>query len=107
MFQKLPLYGMRDAIIYKGKAYSYITLINQINRYSTLIEKMVINKGEVVVLLSDYSFNSIALFFCLYKNKNIIVPITTQLSSEVEDRVTVCRPEWIWNLHTGAIEKRP
>ncbi|MFV7791501.1 long-chain fatty acid--CoA ligase, partial [Aliarcobacter lanthieri] len=32
-----------------------------------------------VAILGDYSFYNLALFFALYENKNIIVPITTNI----------------------------
>ncbi|MCK5101946.1 MAG: long-chain fatty acid--CoA ligase, partial [Cyclobacteriaceae bacterium] len=42
-----------------------------------------------VAIISDYSFESIALFFTLYENKNIIVPITTKISSDISEKLSI------------------
>ncbi len=73
-------------IVFKNEKHSYIDLYNQIKKIETdLLPK--INKGEVVSILSDYSFESIAILIALYKNKNIIVPITTTIESEIRERI--------------------
>lgn len=76
----------KPAIVHKKKKYLYKELYNQIE----IINKEVIpniNKGDVVSILSDYSFESIALLLALYENKNIIVPITISIESEIKDRI--------------------
>ncbi len=74
------------AIVFKNEKYSYIDLYNQIKKIEIdLLPK--INKGEVISILSDYSFESIAILIALYKNKNIIVPITTTIESEIKERI--------------------
>lgn len=74
------------AIVFKNQSYTYSELYNQIE----IIEDkslFQIKKGEVVSILSDYSFESIALLIALYKNKNIIVPITTTIESEIKEKI--------------------
>ncbi len=79
-------FDKRIAIVFKNQNYSYIDLYNQIKEIETnLLSK--IKKGEVVSILSNYSFESIALFIALYKNKNIIVPISNTIAGEIKDRV--------------------
>ena len=41
----------------------------------------------MVAILADYSFVSIALFFALYENKNIIAPITSTSKKEIDGKV--------------------
>lgn len=79
-------FDKKIAIVFKNQNYSYSDLYNQIKEIETNILPK-IKKGEVVSILSDYSFESIALFIALYKNKNIIVPITTMIESEIKDRI--------------------
>ncbi|MEA2019625.1 MAG: fatty acid--CoA ligase family protein [Campylobacterota bacterium] len=74
------------AIVFKNKNYSYNDLYNKIKKIEDEL-LLKIEKGEVVSILSDYSFESIALLIALYKNKNIIVPITTNIKSEINERV--------------------
>jgi len=74
------------AIVFKNQNYSYGDLYNQIKKIEDkLLPK--IEKGEVVSILSDYSFESISLLIALYKNKNIIVPIATTIESEIKERI--------------------
>ena len=74
------------AIIYNGKKYSYNELYKKIKEIESFIKDK-IKSGEVVAILADYSFVSIALFFALYENKNIIAPITSISQKEIDGKV--------------------
>ena len=74
------------AIIYDGKKYSYNELYIKIKEIESFIKDK-IKSGEVVAILADYSFVSIALFFALYENKNIIAPITSTSQKEIDGKV--------------------
>ena len=76
----------QTAIIYDGKKYSYNELYIKIKEIENFIKDK-IKSGEVVAILADYSFVSIALFFALYENKNIIAPITSTSKKEIDGRV--------------------
>ena len=76
----------QTAIIYNGKKYSYNELYIKIKEIENFIEGK-IKSGEVVAILADYSFVSIALFFALYENKNIIAPITSTSKKEIDGKV--------------------
>lgn len=94
--------GEKNAVVYDYKEYTYAHLHEQILAYSKQIEGK-IAKGTVVALVSDYNFYSIALFFALYENKNIIVPITTKIASEIEDRIRVANCDWRIDLNGETI----
>lgn len=74
------------AIIYDGKKYSYNELYIKIKEIENFIKDK-IKSGEVVAILADYSFVSIALFFAFYENKNIIAPITSTSKKEIDGKV--------------------
>ena len=74
--------GSQTAIIHKDKKYSYAELYLKIKETLNFI-KNEIRSGEVVAILSDYSFESVALFFALYENKNIIAPIISNAQEEI------------------------
>ena len=76
----------QTAIIYDGKKYSYNELYIKIKEIESFI-KGKIKSGEVVAILADYSFVSIALFFALYENKNIIAPITSTSQKEIDGKL--------------------
>ena len=79
-------FDKKIAIVFKNQNYSYGDLYNQIKNIENELLPA-IEKGKVVSILSDYSFESIALLITLYKNKNIIVPITTTIESEIKERI--------------------
>lgn len=76
----------QTAIIYDGKKYSYNELYIKIKKIESFIKDK-IKSGEVVAILADYSFVSIALFFALYENKNIIAPITSTSQKEIDGKI--------------------
>jgi len=76
----------QTAIIYDGKKYSYNELYIKIKEIESFIKDK-IKSGEVVAILADYSFVSIALFFALYENKNIIAPITSTSKKEIDGKI--------------------
>ena len=80
--------GEQIAIIFQNKDYSYNQLANLAEKYYDEVN-LKLPQGTIISIISDYSFESIALFFALYENGNIIVPITTKINSEIGDRLKV------------------
>ena len=74
-------------IVQDDISYTYRQLFNNINQIKENIIKHKIKPGEVVSILSDYSFDSISLLLALHENKNIIVPITTKTKLEINERI--------------------
>jgi acyl-coenzyme A synthetase/AMP-(fatty) acid ligase len=87
LIEKFRGFNKKKAIIHKGKEYSYQQLSDEIDRCMNDIIVKAISPGEVVSIISDYSFESIALLLALYLDKNIIVPITNEIESEVNERL--------------------
>lgn len=86
IFNNFKKFENKISIIYKNQTYTYLQLLLQIQK----IEKNIlpqIKKNEVVAIIGDYSFESIALLFVLYKNRNIIVPITSVAKSEIKEKI--------------------
>jgi acyl-CoA synthetase (AMP-forming)/AMP-acid ligase II len=91
-------FGDKNAIYEENKIYTYTDLYNKIIFYNKKLVETNINSGEVVFILGDYSIESIALFFSLTFNNNIIVPITSDNKDEINERFEVANPNWIINL---------
>ena len=87
MITNLEEFNDKIAIIHKGISYTYKQLFDNIESIKSNVIKDKINQGEVVSILDDYSFNSISLLLALYQNKNIVVPITTNITNEINDRI--------------------
>lgn len=75
------------AIVNKEKSFTYSQLFNNIERIKKNIIENRIDSGEVVTIVGDYSFDNISLLLALYQNRNIIVPISSNLENEVHAKI--------------------
>jgi acyl-CoA synthetase (AMP-forming)/AMP-acid ligase II len=102
--RKLSQYGNRVAIIVEGRSHTYFDLYNKIQHYVAEIQSFGIRPGQVVVLYSDYSFESIALLFALSAKKNIVAPVTRIPDSELMQRITESNSQWCISLQKSSLE---
>lgn len=103
--EKLSLYKEKIAIIDSEREISYSNLVKNISNFNLKLEKLNVISGEVVFILGDYSFNSISLFFSLALNGNIIVPITSDNEQEINERIDVAQPDWLFDLNSNTEKK--
>ncbi|RNA61089.1 long-chain fatty acid--CoA ligase [Chryseobacterium nematophagum] len=75
-----------SSIIEADTIYSYGELANQISQHKEKL-KIKIVSGDVVAILSDYSFQSISMLLALSEFPCIIVPIVNTTSSEVQKKL--------------------
>lgn len=83
LIEKFKAFGEKSSMIIDDKVYSYEDFYKQIDEYKKVLESNNLS-SKVVAIIGDYSFYNLALFFALYENKNIIVPITTTVK-KVQD----------------------
>lgn len=83
ILDKFKSFNSKNAMVFEDRIYTYEEFINQIKDYKNILDKHN-TSSKVVVILGDYSFYNLALFFALYENKNIIVPITSNIK-KVQD----------------------
>lgn len=84
ILEKFKSFNSKNAIVFEDRIYSYEEFIKQIKDYKNILDKHNIS-SKVVVILGDYSFYNLALFFALYENKNIIAPITSNIKRVQDD----------------------
>jgi acyl-coenzyme A synthetase/AMP-(fatty) acid ligase len=73
-------------IIEENNVFSYPDLAQNIAKYEDEISAK-INKGDVVCIQSDYSFESISLFLALLQHSCIVVPVVPTTDSEFELKI--------------------
>ncbi|AOY75655.1 long-chain fatty acid--CoA ligase [Clostridium formicaceticum] len=71
----------REAIIWKGKVYTYNWLSHKTKEFLQILKSQNIHEGQIVSVEGDYSPTISALIIALIHNGNIIVP----LSSAIEE----------------------
>lgn len=103
-FKKIKKYRDDISIIDRDSTYTYDELINKVEYYLKYLRNQGIESGDVVFLLSDYSFNSIALFLSLIFNQNIAVPVTSEKDEEIKQRISVVDPDYIVNLRNESLQ---
>ena len=84
ILEKFKSFNSKNAIVFEDRIYTYEEFIKQIKDYKNILDKHNIS-SKVVLILGDYSFYNLALFFALYENKNIIVPITSNIKKVQDD----------------------
>lgn len=82
-------------LIHQGKIYSYDQLYSEICNSQTLLASKQVLPGQTVALLSDCSFSALAMFFAMFQNKNMIVPLVSNNQSEVDEKLKTVMPEHI------------
>lgn len=102
--RKITGYDDKIAIIHEGKLISYHDLSKSISKQIRLINEKGVQSNQLVFIIGDYSFEAITLFFALALNKNIIIPVTTELDAEINERLQESKPDWIFNLRSGVVE---
>ncbi|WNL33065.1 fatty acid--CoA ligase family protein [Arcobacter cryaerophilus gv. pseudocryaerophilus] len=84
ILDKFKSFNSKNAIVFEDRIYTYEEFIKQIKDYKNILDKHNIS-SKVVVILGDYSFYNLALFFALNENKNIIVLITSNIKKVQDD----------------------
>lgn len=88
LIERIREHGDRSAFVIQSINYSYSALYDAVEQNLAFIRQKDIRAGEVVAILSDYSFSSVAIFLALFENGNIIVPITSTVDQEIEERLS-------------------
>ena len=96
--KKLSNYSERNAIFIDGNYFKYSDLIFAIDIEKDNLINYGVKNGDIVYLVGDYSIKSISLFLALALNKNIIVPITTEIDDELNQKRSVLSPDWTINI---------
>lgn len=100
LIERIKEGGDKTAVVFKGREYSYFSLYECICSNYVLVSDQ-FKPGDVIAIVADYSFESIALFFALEENRNIIVPITTQIQSEIADRISTAGVNFSVTIENG------
>ena len=99
---KLSEYTVQTALCFEDNYYNYNELNERIKFFDEKYQN--IKPGNIVCIISDYSFDAISLFFSLINKKTIIVPIVSENKEEVDKRLAVLLPDVIINLRNSSLD---
>ena len=99
--------GNKTAIVDSFGEFSYEQLAEKVSELKAQLDQS-FPDSQVVAILSDYNFYSVALFLSLLQKKAVIVPIVSTNEEEVLKRLTVAKCDWVVHLNDNqlAIEER-
>lgn len=87
---------------HKDQTRTYGELSTSIGEWRQILDAHGITYGAVVAIVGDYSFATISLFLALHKNKNIIVPITSTLPSDIDTQIDESFADWVVTFNNSS-----
>lgn len=100
LMERIAANKSKEAIIWKGEAYSYGWLFDRIRCWDEQIEnEYALSPTAVVQLEGDYSPNACALFLSLIRNRNIIVPLTLTDKDTREEYQRIAEVQGVFTVH--------
>ena len=86
--------GDAIAFIDDDREFSYRSILDYIGKYSELIRHHSIVRGQVLVVVADYSPEMFCFIVALMKNGNILAPITHESVVEKERILEISEGQW-------------
>jgi len=101
--EQIKVYDGQNAIIINDQVFSYSQLSKQISKYYKLLIDLPGSRNKIFAVISDYCFESIAFFFALFENNNIIVPITSRIENEIKERINITNTDYVVKIINNTI----
>lgn len=81
---RMQKFGNASALIWKGSEVTYESLLALIEAWESRLGVVGIDDGTVCAIVSDYSPETIALFFALLRRRSIIVPLLREAQEPID-----------------------
>lgn len=104
-FDQLNKFENTISIIESSRGYTYPELLKKVGSCQVDLVNYGIQAGDVVLLIGDYSFESVSMFLALYRAGVIIVPVNNINDNEISERLDVCGTCIVINLRNNSVEK--
>ncbi|MHC1706025.1 MAG: AMP-binding protein [Bacteroidales bacterium] len=98
ILEKIINNAERPGIIDHDRSYTYADLSAEINRYRDLLKATGIKPGDVVGVLSSFSFKSIALLLALAENECIVTPLDPDNIRDIHDTIEKSSLDFLFRL---------
>jgi len=98
LFERFATAPESVAFIDRGRAFSYDELVATTRTFEDRLRREGVARGDVAVVLGDYSPELVCLLLALARNRNVLVPVTRE---SVVDRATVLElseAQWVINF---------
>jgi len=88
----------KDAIVWQETTYSYHWLLDRIAHWRSVVRENKVTPGTVVILESDFTPNSVALFLTLIESACVLVPLTFAVGAKRDEFIEVAEGEVCFTL---------
>ncbi|MDC0134760.1 fatty acid--CoA ligase family protein [Alphaproteobacteria bacterium] len=85
------------ALIAENIVYSYEELFNAVILKELLFKKSGIKKGSIIVLIGDFSFNSISSLIAIFFCEATVIPLTEESNKKLSEQIAKLNPDFIVN----------
>lgn len=94
LFDRFETVPLEVAFIDDDRKFFYKDIITLVDSYSAFLKQKNIKKGEIVLLLADYSPEVFCFILALMKNGNIVAPLTRESIIEKSILVEISECQW-------------
>ena len=94
----------QNAFIHNGRQVTYGRVIELISEFGERLKKKNIRKGEIVVVLGDYSPEAFCFILALALNGNVVIPLTRESVIEENTALSISGCQWFAEFDHEDIE---
>ena len=98
---KMVSFGPKLAVYWNNQTYSYDEFLKLINSWLVKLDQDGIQEGTVCAIYGDFSPQVCSLIFALIKKKAIIVPLTSDVTTEMDHLMSVAGAEYIYRFNNN------
>jgi long-chain acyl-CoA synthetase len=91
----------RDAVVWRGDRFDYGSILDGHRRWIERLSGAAIARGTVVALEADFSPDAICALLALIDRECIVVPVSSALNEERDDRLRIAEVETIVDLRAS------
>lgn len=94
----------RRAFVHEGHEFSYDKILAATRAFGYDLDRLGIRPGQTVAVLGDYSPEVVCFLFALFRNRNIVVPMTRDSVVEEATALRLCGCDWFADFEGGQEE---
>lgn len=94
LIERFQISPERTAFIHDGRKVSYGCVTATINEFNLRVKDAGIKRGEIVVVMGDYSPEVFCMMMALWQNGSIVIPLTNKSVVEESVALAVSGCEW-------------
>lgn len=109
LIERLEGWGDREAIVWRGRSYSYRWLRQAIEEWVYRVRELGLTPGQVVAVDGEYSPQLCALLLALIDHRHIVVPLTSATRAQTAERLQIAQVQLMFRFEpdeTWHVERR-